>query len=192
MKEMILKVMETIDKVTESHPVLLFFILIAVVLIVVWIKSLFDEKKGINSPEKQRVREILQKVMQEQEDYNEFIPVYAYRRRSSRRSVTSWHYAISLTQSRMYVAPLIFGDKEIGHGKTVVISKEQLSKIDAGKPGDALQFLKFYDNNQEVILEVVVEEKNTKLDKSYPVNIVQIEEARAFVERIRQWDAQKR
>lgn len=191
MKQIILEVMKMIDKVINEHPVLLFVILVAVVAIVIWIKSRIDEKKGINSPEKQRVKEILQKVMQEQEDYDEYIPIYAYRRQKYGRIVESWYYAIALTESRMYEVPLIFGNKEIGHSKVGVISKESLSKIDTGKPGDALQHLKFYDQNKDVIFEVTVEEKNTKFDKTYPVNIMQIEEARAFVERIRQWDAEK-
>lgn len=190
MVEIIVKIMEVIDKVIDNHPVLSFVILVAVIAIIIWIKSRIDEKKGINSPEKQRVKEILQKIMQEQEDYDEYIPIYAYRRQKYGRIVESWYYAIALTESRMYAVPLIFGNKEIGHSKVGVISKESLSKIDTGKPGDALQHLKFYDQNKDVIFEVTVEEKNTKFDKTYLVNIMQIEEARAFVERIRQWQRQ--
>ena len=191
MVDIIVEIMEVIDKVVNNgHPILSLVVVVAVIAIIIWIKSRIDEKKGINSPEKQRVKEILQKIMQEQEDYDEYIPIYAYRRQNYGRIVESWHYAIALTESRMYVVPLIFGNKEIGYSKVSVIAKEYLSKIDTGKPGDALQYLKFYDQNKDVIFEVTVEEKNTKFDKTYPVNIMQIEEARAFVERIRQWQRQ--
>ena len=50
--------------------------------------------------------------------------------------------------------------------------------------------LKFYDKDQDAVLEITVEAKNTKFDKTYPVNIVQAEEVRAFAERIRLWQRQ--
>lgn len=86
--------------------------------------------------------------------------------------------------------PLIFGNKEIGHSKKIIIPKEYLGKISSNKPSDPLQHLKFFDKEQNLILEVIVEEKNTKLDKTYPVNIVQIEEVRAFMQIIEQWKAE--
>lgn len=185
-----LKIINTIiDKMINEHPVLLFVIMVVIIGIIIWIKARIDEKKGINSPEKQRVKEILQKIMMKQEDYDEYIPVYAYRRRTYGRSVQSWHYAIALTKNRLYAVPLIFGDKEIGHSKEIVIPKEYLGKIVSGKPGDPLQFLQFFDKEQNLILEITVEEKNTKLDKTYPVNITQIEEVRASMQIIEQWKA---
>ncbi|MDE7444493.1 MAG: hypothetical protein K2N15_02100 [Lachnospiraceae bacterium] len=190
MREIIVKIMEVIDDVLDNHPMLSFVILAAVIATIIWIKSRIDEKKGINSPEKQRVKEILQKIMQEQENYDEYIPVYAYRRQNYGKSVESWHYAIALTESRMYVVPLIFGNKEIGYSKVSVISKEYLSKIESSKPSDTWLHLEFYDKNQDTVLEITVEAKNTKFDKTYPVNIMQVEEVRAFAERIRQWQTQ--
>ena len=191
MVEIIVEIMEVIDKVVNNgHPILSFVILVAVIAIIIWIKSRVDEKKGINSPEKQRVKEILQKIMQEQEDYDEYIPIYAYRRQNYGRIVESWHYAIALTESRMYVVPLIFGNKEIGYSKVSVILKEYLGKIESSKLCDTWLHLKFYDKDQDAVLEITVEAKNTKFDKTYPVNIVQAEEVRAFAERIRLWQRQ--
>lgn len=186
-----LKMINTmIDNMINKHPVLLFVIVVVIIVAIIWIKSRIDEKKGINSPEKQRIKEILQTIMMKQEDYDEYIPVYAYRRRQYGRSVQGWYYAIALTKNKLYAVPLTFGDKEIGHSKEIVIPKEYLGKITSGKPGDPLQCLKFFDKDQNLILEVIVEEKNTKFDKTYPVNIMQIEEVRAFMKIIDQWQAE--
>lgn len=176
-----------IDRMINEHPVLMFFGAFVIVYIIISIKTSIDEKKGIDSPEKRKVKEILQKIMQEHEDFREYASVYAYRREHHARSVRCWYYAIALTVDKMYVVPLIFGDKEIGHSDTIVIEKEYVGKVEKDKPGCPIQFLKFFDNNQKIILEVTLEEKNTKLDKTYPVNIVQEEEARAFMKILEQW-----
>lgn len=33
-----------------------------------------------------------------------------------------------------------------------------------------------------------MEEKNTKLDASYPVNVTQVEEVRSFIRKLEQWN----
>ncbi|MCI8937935.1 MAG: hypothetical protein HFI44_13975 [Lachnospiraceae bacterium] len=170
-----------------EHPVLMFFGVFAVGVLVVWIKSIFDEKKGIDSPEKRKIEEILQKIMQENKEFGEYVSVYAYQREDHARSSRCWYYAIALTAEKMYVVPLTFGDKEIGHAKAVVIEKDWVDKIDTGKPGGPIYFIKCTDSNGKVILDFRLEEKNTKLDKTYPVNIVQVEEARAFMQILEQW-----
>lgn len=176
-----------IDRMINEHPVLMFFGAFAIIVLIIWIKSCIDEKKGINSPEKQKVKEILQKIMQEYEDFREYVPVYAYKREDHARSSRCWYYAIALTVDKMYVVPLIFGDKEIGHSKAVVIEKEITGNIDTGKPGGPIYFVEISDNNGNVILDFRLEEKNTKLDKTYPVNITQVEDARSFMQILEQW-----
>lgn len=176
-----------IDRMINEHPVLMFFGAFAIFVLIIWIKSCIDEKKGIDSPEKQKVKQILQKIMQERDDFREYVSVYAYRRDSHARSVKCWYYAIALTVDKMYVVPLIFGDKEIGHSNTIVIEKDFADVVETSKPGGPMHVLKFSDGNGDVILEITLEEKNTKLDKTYPVNITQVEETRAFMQMLEQW-----
>lgn len=174
-----------LDKLIEEHAVLLFFGTILIISVIVWIKMHFDEKKGENSQEKAMVKKILQTVIPE---YAECTPVYAYWRLNTGRHVTKcWYYAIGLTMEKMYIIPLIFADKEMGYGQPMVLLKEQIGAVDCGKPGGTMHFLKFMDKNQNKIFEVIVEESNTKIDKTYPVNIRQIEETREFMKKIQQW-----
>lgn len=174
-----------IDKFIESHPVLLLVIAFAVIFTFICIKSSIDEKKGENSAEKEKVKSIIRSVISEKEDY---VPVYAYRRfKISRYSTKCWYYALGLTAEKMYVVPLIFGESEIGHSNATVIEKESLSKIECDNLGATTHNLKFFDKNQEIILDAWVSEVNTKFDKTYPVNITQKEEAKAFMKIIEQW-----
>lgn len=56
-------ILKMLNEMIEKHPVLLFFITVAIIAAIIWIKSRIDEKKGVNSPEKQKVKEILQNIM---------------------------------------------------------------------------------------------------------------------------------
>lgn len=174
-----------LDRMIQKNPILLFVSLILFIAVVVWIKMMMDEKKGQNSPEKEMIQKILQAVVPETEIYT---PVYGYwRMHTGSYSRKCWYYAIGLTMEKMYIVPLIFAGKEIGYGQPMVLCKEQIGNIDCGKPGGRIHFLKFMDKNQKKIFEVIVEESNTKLDKTYPVNIMQVEETRAFMEKLEQW-----
>lgn len=172
------------DRFMEEHPVLLFAIVFGIAFVFGWIKISIDEKKGINSEEKEKLQKILCAVIPE---YEEYTPVYAYLRRNVGNSVRCWYYAIGLTMEKMYIVPLTFAGNEIGYGDTIVIPKENLKKIDYGKLGGTVHELKFFDKNEKNILELTVEERNTKLDKTYPVNIMQADETRAFMQKIEQW-----
>ena len=174
-----------LDRLIEDYAVLLFFGAIVIIFVIMWIKTSFDEKKGVNSREKAAVNVILQKIVPE---YPQSVPVYAYwRLNTGRHSCKCWYYALALTTERLYIVPLTFAGTEIGHGQPVVILKAQLGAVDCGKSGGKIHFIKFMDKNQNKILEVIVAERNTKLDKTYPVNIMQEEETRAFMQRLEQW-----
>ena len=77
--------------------------------------------------------------------------------------------------------------KVIGYDKSFVIPKNSLGKIDSGKPGGAFRYVKLYDQNQKEFLKFEVNEVNTKMDKTMPLNIVQVEEFRAFVKKLDEW-----
>lgn len=174
-----------IDKMIQNHTFLCLFGLILFGMAVIWIKERLNEKKGENSPEKQTVRSILQVVVPPGERYT---PVYGYwLENAGVHQKKCWYYALGLTTEKMYIVPLTFAGKEIGYGKTMVLCREQIGSIDSGKPGGKIHFLKFMDQNQKKIFEVIVEESNTKMDQFYPVNIKQVEETREFMEKIQQW-----
>lgn len=177
-----------LDKLIEDYAVLLFIGIFVLVFVILWIKTSFEEKKGVNSQEKAAVNRILQTVVPE---YAQSVPVYAYwRLNTGRHSYKCWYYALALTTERLYIVPLVFSGTEVGHGQPVVIMKEQLGAVDCGKPGGRMHFIKLMDKNNNKILEMVVEERNTKLDKTYPVNIMQEEETRAFMQRLEQWSSE--
>lgn len=170
----------------DRHPLLILGAIVVAIVAYTIIKYFIDAKKGANSEERKKVLDILKKVVPTEEMY---VPVYAYWNEpyGPGKSVKCWYYALGITEDKLYVVPLHIAGKEIGYDKTYVIAKERLGKVDCGKPGGSMHFIHLYDKNQKEVFRFVVEEKNTKLDRTYPVNIVQIEECRAFMEKLEQW-----
>lgn len=177
------------NTIIEKYAVLLFVGIFVVGFIVMWIKASLDEKKGEKSNEKETVRNIIRRIVPQGEDY---IPVYAYwRSTASSRYVKSYRcFAIGLTKDKMYVAPLTIAGNTIGYDTPIVIAKEEVGKIELNEPDSAIHFVKIYDTNGTLLLDCSVSEKNTKIDKSYPVNITQPDEAGAFRERLEEWKRQ--
>ena len=173
-------------KFYNEHPVLTFVLLFVLVIVCIWVKMSIDEKKGENSAEKQKIHEILR---QKVSCYGQYIPVYAYQRETyGRKSVKSWHYALGITAEQLYILPLFISETDITVTEMNVIQKNQLGKIDFGTPGGPIYFLKFFDKSGKNIWNITMEEKNTKLDASYPVNVTQVEEVRSFIRKLEQWN----
>ncbi len=155
------------------------------IIVYYWVKYLIDSKKGINSQARYKVLEILKKVIPPEEKY---VPVYAYWDQSSRWIASGKYYAMGITDDRLYIVPLHIAGEEMGYKECFVITRDSLGKIDSGKPGGGMRFVSLYDKNQKEIFKFTVDEKNTKLNKAYPVNITQTEEFHAFFAKLEEWE----
>lgn len=172
------------DYMIEEHPVLLFFLLFLSMLIFEYIRTFFNEKKGINSKERQNILDILRTTIPETEAY---IPVYAHWTNQYCKSTNSVHYALGLTAEKLYIIPLQIAGNVIGYSTFSIIEKGSYKKLDCGKPGGPIHFVHFYDHENNIIFKFMLDEKNTKLSKGYPVNITQVEEVRNFMEQLEKW-----
>lgn len=169
----------------DNHPMLTLGIIFGGIIVYYWAKCLIDSKKGINSQARYKVLEILKKVIPVEEKY---VPVYAYWVQGSRMISSGKYYAMGITDDKLYVVPLYIAGEEIGYKESFVITRDSLGKIDSGKPGGGIRFVYLYDKNQKEIFKFTVDEKNTKLDTVYPVNITQTEEFHAFFAKLDEWE----
>ncbi len=168
----------------DNHPMLILGIIFGGIIIYYCAKYWINSKNGINSQARYKVLEILKKVIPEQEQY---VPVYAYWVQGSRMISHGQYYAMGITDDRLYIVPLYIAGEEMGYKESFVITRDSLGKIDSGKPGGGMRFVTLYDKNQKEIFKFTVDEKNTKLDKAYPVNITQTEEFHAFFAKLDEW-----
>lgn len=155
----------------------------AILFVIMYIKITIDEKKGINSPEKQRIYEIAQEVIPNIENY---CVVYATREDFSLSGGGSvittttkyWYYAAALNCDELFLIPLSFEDGEILYSEPLHFDIENLGMVKTKNHG----YLTLYDKDKKEILSIDVSESNTKDDKYHPVNIQQKEETKEFIE----------
>lgn len=151
-----------------------------VLFVIYYIKISIDEKKGINSEEKQKIRAIVDEVVPDGETCT---VVYATREDfslgGSGRTITTtteyYYYALAFKPGELYLVPLFIEDDEISYGDFILYNKENLGKIEVKKG-----YLKLFDKDKKEICGLYVVESNTKDDEYNPVNIQQKEETEAF------------
>ncbi len=168
----------------DKHPMLILAIVFIGIIVYYVTKYFVDCKKGVDSQARYRVLEILKEVVPAEEQY---VPVYANLIFTSKSISSGKYYALGITDDKLYVVPLHIASEEIGYQDSYVIMRDSLGKIDSGTPGGGLRFVYLYDKNQKEIIKFEVAEKNTKLDKAYPVNITQTEEYHAFFAKLDEW-----
>lgn len=160
---------------------IIYGIIVLVVLFVIgYIKACIDEKKGVDSEEKQQINDIIRKVVPNAED---FTPAYAHwqvtnytggGRTSINTTTRYWYYAIAFKTGMIYIVPLSFDGGDISYGEPMCFTKENLGMVDSDT------WATFYDLEKKEILTLAVYSSNLKGDKYEPVNIQQKDAAEAF------------
>lgn len=163
--------------------IIIGIVVVVVLTIIMYIKITIDEKKGENSPEKQKIYQIAQQLLP-----NVQSPVVVYATREdfslsgSGSMITTttkyWYYAVAFDVDNLYMIPLFFEDEDISYGEVMHFNKDNLGMTEAKNHG----FMTLYDKERKKILDFDVNPSNTKDDKYHPVNIQQKEETKVFIE----------
>lgn len=158
---------------------------LVVVVIIVLIKQKMDEKKGVNSEEKQAVDALVKRLVPPGEIVTPAYACWEWKTYQGRTTTTQyWYYAIGFNNSALYVVPLSFAGGDMSHSDVYCIHKDELGLINADKKSS---WMELYNKQNECILSLMVVESNTKDDKYHPVNIQQPDEAKAFMEWRDRW-----
>ena len=165
-----------------NQYVIIGVVAVVVLFIIVYVKMTIDEKKGANSEEKQKIREIVKRVVPGGESYT---AAYGTREELSvgggGRTVTTtakyWYYAVAFKPGDLYLVPLSFDGGDMSYSEPIHFGKNDLGMVEAKKGYTIL-----YGKDRKELLTLYVVESNTKDDKYHPVNIQQKEEAEAFAQ----------
>lgn len=155
-------------------------IALVVLFVAVYIKMTIDEKKGANSEEKQKIQEIVKKVVPNGASYT---AAYGTREElalgGGGRTVTTttsyWYYAVAFKPGDLYLVPLSFDGGDMSYSEPIHLGKDDLGMVEA-KNG----YVTLYDKDRKQLMTLFVVASNTKDDKYHPVNIQQKEEAESF------------
>ncbi len=153
---------------------------VVILFIIVYVKMTLDEKKGADSEEKRKIKNIVRNVVPEGESYT---AAYGTREDFSLggggRTITTttryWYYAVAFKPGDLYLVPLSFDGGDLSYGEPLHYGKDDLGMVDL-KNG----YMTLYDKDRKEIMTLFVVASNTKDDQYHPVNIQQKEEAEAF------------
>lgn len=176
----------------ETKYIIIGVVVIVILFVVFYIRECINEKKGVDSEEKQEIWDIVARLVP---NINEYTTAYAVWEEiqfggGGRRVTTTtryWYYAIAFKAGTIYVIPLSFDGGDVSYGEPMCLTKENLGMVNA-KAGDS--WATFYDTEQKEIATIMVGPSNTKDGKYHPVNIQQKEEYAAFVEFVKEFMAE--
>ena len=176
----------------KTSYIVIGIVVVVVLFIFFYIRENINEKKGMNSEDKQAIKDIVNKLVPNAEEY---MAAYAYWELKNfgggGRTITTttryWYYAVAFKPGTIYVIPLSYSGGAVSHGDPICLNKENLGMVNA-KAGES--WASFYDLEGKEIVSLAVIFYNTKSDKYHPVNIQQKEEQEAFAEFVRDFMAE--
>ena len=165
------------DKLNVTPQALIITIVFFVAaFIVLWIKMTIDEKKGVDSKEKEEIRKIVGNLVP---DGMQYTAAYAHSTEYQGRIRYSHYYAVGFRADQpdhIWVIPIGVEGDRIVYTEPVRASAENLEYVGGNS---SLLLLKFPGKRNNCI-QLSVSSSNTKLGKECRVNIQQPEESKAF------------
>ncbi len=165
------------DKLNVTPQALIITIVFFVAaFIVLWIKMTIDEKKGVDSKEKEEIRKIVGNLVP---DGMQYTAAYAHSTEYQGRIRYYHYYAVGFRSDQpdhIWVIPIGVEGDRIVYTEPVRASAENLEYVGGNS---SLLLLKFPGKRNNCI-QLSVSSSNTKLGKECRVNIQQPEESKAF------------
>lgn len=153
-----------------------------VCFIVYLIYESFLRKKGVNSPEKQRIVEIINEVTGGDTSLTTAYAHWSTYEGQANRSITRyWFYAIGFNKERIVVVPLSFlstKPRQITYKNSFIIQPEMLALVNGKHDGKQTPWVELYDKEGNKLVSLSVKDYYTDTSVSHEkVNIVQKEAA---------------
>lgn len=155
---------------------------LVVLFVIVYVKMTIDEKKGANSEEKRKIKEIVKRAVPNGESYTaaygttEDFEIGGGGRRIT-TTTTYRYFAVAFQSKEFYLVPLSFDGGDVSYSEPLHYTADSFGMAEAGKG-----MLTLYDKDRRRMFTLFVVESNTKDDKYHPVNIQQKEEAELFAQ----------
>ncbi len=178
-------ILASIYGLTVPQAVMIVAGLMAVIYIYLKIKEKKNRGAAETGEDKNIVWGIMQRSVPEAEKYTKAYGCWEWETyRGNTKTTTYWYYGIAFNEEQICIVPLSCEGGDISYSGSVCLRKEDLGMINAKKEQN---WTEFYDKDRNEILTFTVDEENLKEDKYHPVNIIQTEEAKAFVAWRNQW-----
>lgn len=159
--------------------VLIVVIIFVVGFIYVTLREKANRKKASDGEDKKAVADAVNAVVPAGEACTNAFATWEFTKWQGRTKTTSyWYYGIAFNDDFIAVAALDFRSGNLTVTNSGIIRKQDVGIVNS-KKGEA--WVELYDNSQQEILSIMVMPENLNDDKFHPLNILQKEEAEAFV-----------
>ncbi len=170
---------------TVPQMVMITVGVIVVVVIFVLIRDKINRGKASTGEDKQKVMDILQNKAPEAEKYTRAYATWEWETYQGRKTTTTyWYYAVAFNQESIYIVPLSFDSGDMKSGDAYCIRKSDLGVVNTKK---GQNWVELYDKEQKEIVSLTVSGEYLKDDRYHPVNIIQPDAEKAFLEWKDKW-----
>ncbi len=153
--------------------------LIVVIFIYVMIRDKINRNKAKGGEDKEHVWNILQKCVPGVENYTRAYGTWEWETYQGKKTTTTyWYYALAFNAERLYIVPLSCEGGDLSYTNAYCLEKKDVAIVNSKK---GAIWVELYDRSQKELLSVMVAEENLNDDKYHPVNIIQPDEAKAFL-----------
>lgn len=166
-----------------------FIVFCVIVAVAMWVPSVRNKKKGLDSDEKKKVAEIVGQIAAG----DKVTPAYASWMtverlpKEGKKIYRYWWYAIGFNNNRIYIAPISVSDQDgkISYKDAFCVERSELGLVNGKKNG---KWMELYDKKKQKICTLKVEAVNTKdALGNHKVNITQPEAAKAWQDHVNLW-----
>lgn len=160
-----------------------------IVAVAMWMPSIRNKKKGLDSDDKEKVAEIVGQIAAGDKVIFAYASWMTVERipKQGKKIYRYWWYAIGFNNNRIYIAPIYISDKDgnISYKNAFCVERIQLGMVNGKKNG---KWMELYDKKKQKICTLKVETVNTKDSLgNYKVNITQPEAVKVWQEFINLW-----
>ncbi|MCI8945463.1 MAG: hypothetical protein HFI91_00175 [Lachnospiraceae bacterium] len=153
--------------------------LFVIIFIYVIIKDKINRKKAQGGGDRDTVWNILQNSIPEIGQYTRAYGCWEWSTYQGKKTTTTyWYYGVAFNNDRLFVVPLSCEGGDISYSDAYCIEKKDVAIVNSKK---GAQWVELYDMHQKELLSISVFPENLNDDKYHPVNIIQPEEAQAFI-----------
>lgn len=164
-------------------PVWQVVLIVVIIFVIGYIYITIQEKvnrgKASNGEDKKAVADAVNAIVPAGEVCTNAFATWEFTKWHGKTKTTSyWYYGIAFNDNLIAIASLDFNSGDLKVKNSVVIRKQDVGIVNS-KKGE--RWVELYDDAQKEIVSIMVLPENLNEDKFHPLNVLQKEEADAFV-----------
>lgn len=180
-------IMASIFDDTTKLSIIAFVVVVVAAFVYVIIHDKFNRKKAMTGEDRENFLNMMRKAIPNASSYTIAYAGWEWTTWQGRQSTTKyWYYGIAFNRDELLVAPISVEDGDFSYKDLFRVDKSSVYCVNASLKGYA-PWVELYDKDMKEMISIMVQAENLKDDRYHPVNILQPDEHKAFVEWAQNW-----